>query len=415
MNVAEQLERISRGVSEIITDAELKKKLASKPRLAIKAGFDPTAPDLHLGHTVLLRKLRQFQDLGHKVTFLIGDATGLVGDPSDQSKSRKLMTPEEVHANAKTYQRQVGRILKVDDPKIYSVRYNSEWFGGGYRGGTKNPFGLKELVELTSKYTVSRLIERNDFEKRLKAGQEVSMLELFYPLMQGYDSVMLKADVELGGTDQKFNLLVGRDLQRAYGQEPQVVLTMPLLEGTDGTQKMSKSLGNHIGINEPPNEMFGKLMSIPDSLIVKYLTLLTDMELAQIADVERQLQTKAVNPRDAKADLAAEIVKTYHGPSASTRARHEFFNVFSRREIPTDLKVRVLKADAGGKVNLITLLVDEGLAATRNEARRLLKQKAVKLNNHPVSSPELPIADSVGVLQVGPRHFRKLVAPPSRR
>jgi len=295
----EQLERIRRGAVEIITEPDLAAKLKQKPRLVIKAGFDPTAPDLHLGHTVLLRKLRQFQDLGHKVIFLIGDATALVGDPSGQSKTRKLMTPEEIHSNAATYHQQVQQILNVSDPKVYQQRYNSEWFGGEYGANKKQPFGLKELVELTSRYTVSRLIERDDFQKRLKAGQEVSMLELFYPLMQGYDSVKLQADVELGGTDQKFNLLVGRNLQRAYGQEPQVVLTMPLLEGTDGVQKMSKSLGNHISINEPAKEMFGKLMSIPDTLIIKYFTLLTDVDSARIAQLERQLGQKAVNPREA--------------------------------------------------------------------------------------------------------------------
>src|SRR3989338_1576027 len=253
-SVDEQLTLIRRGAAEIISEQDLRKKLALGRPLIIKAGFDPTAPDLHLGHTVLLRKLRHFQQLGHKVVFLIGDATALVGDPSGQSKMRKLMTPEEVHANAETYQRQVGKILEVGDSGTFERRYNSEWFG------SRQPFGLQELVGLASRYTVARLIERDDFQKRLKAGQEISLLELFYPLMQGYDSVMLNEDVELGGTDQKFNLLVGRDLQRAYGQEPQVVLTMPLLEGTDGVQKMSKSLGNHVGIAEPSGEQFGKLM-----------------------------------------------------------------------------------------------------------------------------------------------------------
>ena len=256
---SDQLSLIKRGISELISEEDLRKKLSLGKPLVIKAGFDPTAPDLHLGHTVLLRKLRQFQDLGHKVVFLIGDATALVGDPSGQSKTRKLMAWNEVELNAVTYQRQISKILKTD-PATFSLSYNSEWFGGeATRLGRAQirPFGLKELVELTSKYTVARLIERDDFQKRLKAGQEISMLEMLYPLMQGYDSVQLKADVELGGTDQKFNLLVGRDLQRAYGQEPQVVLTMPLLEGTDGVQKMSKSLGNHIGIAEPPGFVLG--------------------------------------------------------------------------------------------------------------------------------------------------------------
>jgi len=407
MTVAEQLDQIRRGTSEIISEPDLRKKLELKRPLVIKAGFDPTAPDLHLGHTVLLRKLRQFQDLGHKVVFLIGDATALVGDPSGQSKMRKLMTPDEVKANAATYHVQVQKILQASGPNAYQQRYNSAWFGSD----KSMPFGLKELVELTSKYTVARLIERDDFQKRMKAGQEVSMLELFYPLMQGYDSVQLNADVELGGTDQKFNLLVGRDLQRAYGQEPQVVITMPLLEGTDGVQKMSKSLGNHIGINEPPNEMFGKLMSIPDSLIVKYFTLLTDVEVGKIAIVEQQLASRTINPRDAKAQLAAEIVTMYHGEVAARNARDEFSKVFSRRETPTEMKSVQPQADAAGRVDLIELLVSEGLASTKNEARRLLRQGAVKLNGKAASLPLLSLAEASGVLQVGSRHFLKLVPP----
>lgn len=409
MTVADPLERIRRGAVEIITESDLRRKLETRRPLIIKAGFDPTAPDLHLGHTVLLRKLRQFQDLGHTVIFLIGDATALVGDPSGQSKMRKLMTPEAVHANAATYHAQVQKILDCFDPKTYQQRYNSEWLGGEYSGGKKAPFGLKELVELTSRYTVARLIERDDFQKRLKAGQEVSMLELFYPLMQGYDSVMLKADVELGGTDQKFNLLVGRDLQRAYGQEPQVVLTMPLLEGTDGVQKMSKSLGNHIGITEPPGEMFGKLMSIPDALIVKYVTLLTDVETSRIAELERQMKVRAINPRDAKADLALEVTGLYHGREAAEQARAEFFKVFSRRELPTELKTVTLRAKAAGTINVVDLLVEQGLAKTKNEARRLLRQGGVKLDGVVLKTPVLPAQEAAGVLQVGSRHFRKLV------
>jgi len=412
MSAATSLELIQRGAVEIITDAQLRKKLGEKRSLTIKAGFDPTAPDLHLGHTVLLRKLRQFQELGHKVIFLIGDATALVGDPSGQSKMRKLMTPEEVHANAATYHAQVQRILKVEDPMIYQQRYNSEWFGGEHSGGKTTPFGLNELVELTSRYTVARLIERDDFQKRLKAGQEISMLELFYPLMQGYDSVMLKADVELGGTDQKFNLLVGRDLQRAYGQEPQVVLTMPLLEGTDGVAKMSKSLGNHIGINEPPGEMFGKLMSIPDPLILKYATLLTDVEAARLSALERDLKTRSINPRDAKAQLATEIVTMYHGASTAQHAKSVFSKVFSRREAPSEMETVTLRPGAEGTVNVIELLVAQGLAKTKNEARRLLRQGGVKLNGVVLTQPSLPLSESSGVLQVGSRHFRKLVPTP---
>ena len=395
--MSDPLELIRRGTVEIISDAELRKKLAANRPLVIKAGFDPTAPDLHLGHTVLLRKLRQFQDLGHTVVFLIGDATALVGDPSGQSKMRKLMTEEEVEANALTYHRQVKSILDVSPDRLQQRR-NSEWFGKG--------FGLKELVELASKHTVARLIERDDFQRRMKAGQEVSMLELFYPLMQGYDSVKLKADVELGGTDQKFNLLVGRDIQRSYGQEPQVVMTMPLLEGTDGAQKMSKSLGNHIGIHEVPSEIFGKLMRIPDPLIVKYFTLLTDAPADRMAQLEQQLKAKAVNPRDAKAELAVEIVGMYHGAQAAQAAQDEFSKVFSRREAPSEMAtVRV----SGETVDVVELLVAEGLAKTKNEARRLLKQGGVKLNGKPIRQPSVPVAEASGVLQVGSRHFRKLI------
>lgn len=402
MDPAAQLQHIRRGAVEIISEPELLDKLRRTSPLIIKAGFDPTAPDLHLGHTVLLRKLRQFQDLGHRVIFLIGDATALVGDPSGQSKVRKLMTEDEVAENALTYQAQIERA----GLEIPEVCRNSEWFGKG--------FGLKELVELTSKYTVARLIERDDFQKRLKAGQEISMLELFYPLMQGYDSVMIGkrfgyCDVELGGTDQKFNLLVGRDLQRAYGQEPQVVITMPLLEGTDGVQKMSKSLGNHIGLNDPPTEMFGKLMSIPDALIIKYLTLLTDVEADRIAQVEEQLKSRAINPRDAKADMAEQVVSIYHG-AAAQQAKAEFFKVFSKRELPSDMVTRTVPTDADGKFNVVEFLVSEQLAETKNQARRLLRQGGVKVDGTVVSEPLIAWGSaSALVLQIGRRHVRRLV------
>ena len=290
---------------------------------------------------------------------------------------------------------------------------NSHWFVSS--GVGEIPFTFSDLIELTSRYTVARLIERDDFQKRMKAGQEVSLLELFYPLMQGYDSVMLKADVELGGTDQKFNLLVGRDLQRAYGQEPQVVITMPLLEGTDGVQKMSKSLGNHIGIAEPPGEMFGKLMSIPDTLIVKYFTLLTDVDAKRLAERERQLAQRAVNPRDVKAELAETVTALYHGPEAARLAREEFARVFSRRQPPAEMPEIALQAGPEGIVDLVSLLVEERLAKTKNEARRLIGQGGVKLNGVPLKRPALPGAEAAGVLQVGSRHFRKLIPPAGAR
>jgi tyrosyl-tRNA synthetase len=411
VNVDHQLERIRRGVVEIITEDALREKLSRGTSLRIKAGFDPTAPDLHLGHTVLLRKLRQFQNLGHTVIFLIGDATALVGDPSGQSKLRKMMTWNEVERHAHTYVDQVRQILKVDEPSAFQLARNSRWFVGADRDrGGPSPFTFETLLELLSRYTVARLIERDDFQKRLKGGQELSMLELFYPLMQGYDSVQLKADVELGGTDQTFNLLVGRDLQRAYGQEPQVVITLPLLEGTDGVQKMSKSLGNHIGIAEPPGEQFGKLMSIPDTLIVKYFTLLTDVPTVEITAMERQLTERSVNPRDLKARLAEDIVRLYHGADAARAAWEEFFKVFSRREPPTAAPSVTVPDNGSGRVDLVALLVREGLATSKNDARRLLHQGAVSVNGTVVKTPALPLAEATGLLQVGPRHFRQLVA-----
>lgn len=412
----EQLEQIRRGAVEIISEPELLKKLEQNRPLVIKAGFDPTAPDLHLGHTVLLRKLADFLSQGHTVIFLIGDATALVGDPSGQSRMRKLMTKEEISQNADTYHLQVKKVLKacqlsqqsIDDLKRLR---NSEWFGEGEK--PKRPFGLKELVELTSKYTVARLIERDDFQKRLKAGQEVSMLELFYPLMQGYDSVMIAkeyghCDVELGGTDQKFNLLVGRDLQRSYGQEPQVVLTMPLLKGTDGVAKMSKSLGNHIGINDPPDQMLGKVMSIPDTLIIKYFTLLTDEPSDRLQQLERELSSKTRNPRDAKLDLAEKLVELYH-PGQGKTAKDGFIRQFSQRQAPDEMAEVAIQPESDGEVSLVSTLVSAGIAKTNNEARRLIQQGAVKLNGTVVKHPSLPAGQVNGVLQVGSRHYRKLV------
>ena len=411
----EQLERIGRGAVEIITEPDLLAKLKQNRPLIIKAGFDPTAPDLHLGHTVLLRKLRQFQDLGHTVVFLIGDATALVGDPSGQSKQRKLMTRNDVEANAHTYVEQVRDILHVEDAARFRVVRNSQWFVSADRDrGGIPPFTFETFVELSSRYTVARVLERDDFQKRLKAGQEISLLELFYPLMQGYDSVQIAkqnnghCDVELGGTDQKFNLLVGRNLQRAYGQEPQVVLTMPLLEGTDGVQKMSKSLGNHIGIREPSGEMFGKLMSIPDTLIIKYFTLLTDVDTARIAELERRLKEKAMNPRDAKAELSRAIVAQYHGAKTAEQASEEFSKVFSKRQIPSEVPEVRLPAGAT-TIDLIEVLVEQGIVKTKNEAKRLLKQGAIKVNGVAVKQPSIPVDQAVTMVQVGPRHFRKLV------
>lgn len=417
MDLAARLNLIRRGALQLITEGELKRKLSTGRQLIVKAGFDPTAPDLHVGHTVLLRKLRHFQDLGHKVIFLIGDATGLVGDPSGQQQTRRLLNWEEVRANAKTYQEQVEKIL-LTDRQVFEVRYNSEWFLGRspqMRTHGLETFDFAKWLELASRHTVARLIERDDFAKRLKAGRPLSVLELFYPLMQGYDSVKIAqqyghCDVELGGADQLFNLLVGRELLKEYGYLPQVVLTMPLLEGLDGKQKMSKSLGNHIGINEPPSEMFGKLMSIPDALIIKYLTLLTDVDATSLKALEQKLKKRTINPRDAKAQLATTVVTVYHGQEAGERARQEFFRIFSARQVPESIPVEQFSVDAKGQVNLVDLLVNTKLAKTRNEARRLLRQGGVKLNGSSVQTPSVSLAHASGaVLQVGSRHFRKLI------
>lgn len=412
----DSLTLIKRGCVDLITEHELKEKLSVGRPLIIKAGFDPTASDLHLGHTVLLRKLRHFQDLGHKVLFLIGDATALVGDPSGQTHTRRMLSWEEVRANSQTYLQQAKAILR-SDRHLLEIRYNSEWFlGHSPQNRTQGleTFDFTTWVELASRYTVARLIERDDFKKRLKAGKPLSMLELFYPLMQGYDSVKIAqqyghCDVELGGSDQTFNLLVGRELLKEYGYEPQAVLTMPLLEGLDGVNKMSKSLGNHVGISEPPDEMFGKLMSIPDPLIVKYFTLLTDRDSAWITQLEQQLKKRAINPRDAKADLAEEIVTVYHTAPVGQYAREEFFKIFSKRELPSGMPFAKVIPDSEGAVNLVELLVREGIAKTNNEARRLLRQGGVKLSGTPVRTPSVPLTKASGaVLQVGSRHFRKL-------
>jgi len=418
-NVSKDLELLRRGAVDIINETELADRLKVRRPLIVKAGFDPTAPDLHLGHTVLLRKLRHFQDLGHQVIFLIGDATGLVGDPSGQSQTRKVLTWEEVGTNAKTYLEQVSRILLTDRDR-FEVRYNSEWFLGRSpqrRTQGLESFDFQKFVTLASRTTVARLIERDDFAKRLKAGKPVSFLELFYPLMQGYDSVKIAeqhghCDVELGGTDQKFNLLMGRDLLKEYGHEPQVVLTMPLLEGTDGVQKMSKSLKNHIGIADSPEEMFGKLMSIPDALITRYFTLLTDADPAWITGLAQRMKTRAMNPRDAKAELAVTLVSHYHSSEAAKRAQQEFFKVFSRREAPSEMPtIAIHGSQEHGAVDVIELLVNAKLAKTKNEARRLLRQGGVKLNGEAVKRPQVALSKAAGaVLQVGSRHFRKLVA-----
>ena len=387
MDIDKQLEIIKRGTVEIISEEELKLKLEQSKKekrpLKIKAGFDPTAPDIHLGHTVLLRKLRHFQDLGHEVIFLIGDFTARIGDPSGQNKARKSLDTREIKNNAATYKRQVFKIL---NPRKTKVVFNSTWFD--------KMRGL-DFGKLLTHYTVTRLLERDDFSLRLKENKPLYMSEFIYPILQGYDSVVLKADIEIGGTDQKFNLIVGRDLQKDFGQMPQVIITMPLLEGTDGVQKMSKSYGNYIGINEPPNEMFGKIMSISDSLMLKFYEVLTDEDLDK---------PKNMHPKVAKLQLGELIVSQYHCAEAAKQARAEFEKVFSQKEIPQDLPEYKLK----NKENIIAILINSGLVKSGNEARRLIKEGAVFFEDSKINSIDF-IPEQSGTLKVGTRRFLKLI------
>lgn len=393
--VAEQMIELRRGAQEILPEAELLKKLGRGVPLRIKAGFDPTAPDLHLGHTVLINKLRQFQQLGHEVTFLIGDFTGLIGDPTGKSTTRPRLTPEAVAANAQTYQTQIFKIL---DPAKTTIAFNSTWM---------NALGTAGLIALAAQYTVARMLERDDFAKRYKGGQPIAIHEFLYPLVQGYDSVALRSDVELGGTDQKFNLLVGRTLQEAHGQEPQVVLTMPLLEGLDGVNKMSKSLGNYIGIAEPAPDMFGKLMSISDTLMWRYFDLLSFRSTAEIAAL-REAVAAGRNPRDVKFELGVEIVSRFHGAGAGEAARDAFIARFSKGALPEEIpEVQLSVAAAGAK--LVWVMKEAGLAPSTTEAMRLLKQGAVRVGGERISAPEtLFFPGETYLLQVGKRGIAKI-------
>ena len=358
--IEQTLRLLKRGTDEILLEAELAERLKSGKRLRIKAGFDPTAPDLHLGHTVLINKLRQFQDLGHEVLFLIGDFTGMIGDPTGKNATRPPLTRDEVIENARTYESQIYKIL---DPEKTLIMFNSSWLG---------EMGAADLVQLAAKHTVARMLERDDFNKRYKGGQAIAIHEFLYPLLQGYDSVMMKADVELGGTDQKFNLLVGRELQKEFGQRPQVVMTLPLLEGTDGVNKMSKSLGNTIGINEPPDEIFGKLMSLSDTLMWRYLELLSAEDMRTLEQWKREVDQGA-NPRDVKMRLAQEMVVRFHGAEAAKRAQESFVARFQKGQLPEDMPEIELAA-AGKAMLLPRLLKEAGLAASTSEAMRLIQQ-----------------------------------------
>ena len=385
---------IRRGADEILLETELVERLQSGRRLRIKAGFDPTAPDLHLGHTVLINKLRQFQDLGHEVLFLIGDFTGMIGDPTGKSVTRPPLTRDAVIENARTYEAQIFKIL---DPEKTLVIFNSSWMG---------EMKASDLIQLAAKYTVARMLERDDFSKRYKSGQPIAVHEFLYPLVQGYDSVAMKADVELGGTDQKFNLLVGRELQKVYGQAPQVVLTMPLLEGLDGVNKMSKSLGNYIGIAEAPGEMFGKLMSISDTLMWRYLDLLS-FESTATLDKWRVEVEQGLNPRDIKFRLGREIVARFHGEKAGEAALAGFIARFQQGATPDDMPdVTITTA---GSMAIPQLLKEAGLTASTSEAMRLVRQGGVRLDNEKVADPGLAVpAGSTHILQVGKRKFARV-------
>ncbi|SCZ51533.1 tyrosine--tRNA ligase [Thiohalomonas denitrificans] len=392
----EALALIKRGADEILVESELVEKLKEGRPLRIKAGFDPTAPDLHLGHTVLINKLRQFQDLGHEVMFLIGDFTAMIGDPTGKSATRPPLSRDDVIENAQTYEHQIYKIL---DPEKTLVMFNSSWM---------NDMDSAALIQLAARHTVARMLERDDFHKRYRGGQAIAIHEFLYPLIQGYDSVAMKADVELGGTDQKFNLLVGRQLQDSYGQKPQVVLTMPILEGLDGVQKMSKSLGNYIGITEPPDEMFGKLMSISDDLMWRYFELLSFRPMSEIEAWQRQI-ADGLNPRDVKFELAVEVVSRFHNAAAAEKARENFVARFQKGALPEDLPEVELTASEGS-LPLWSVIKEAGLTPSTSEARRMLKQGAVKLDGERVTDTNLALsAGSSHVVQVGKRRFARVV------
>ncbi len=392
---AEQLPEIERGAKEILVAEDLEKKLKEGRPLRIKAGFDPTAPDLHLGHTVLINKLRSFQELGHEVIFLIGDFTGMIGDPTGKNTTRPPLTREEVESNAETYKEQVFKIL---DPDKTRVAFNSEWMG---------KMSAADLIALAAKQTVARMLERDDFSKRYKANRPIAIHEFLYPMVQGYDSVALKADVELGGTDQKFNLLMGRQLQQAWGQAPQVVITMPLLEGLDGINKMSKSLENYIGITDSPDEMFGKLMSVSDDLMWRYFELLSFRPLSEIAGLQ-QAVAEGTNPRDVKFELGQELVARFHGAASAASAQESFVKRFRGGEMPENIEEFTLESE-NGELGIANILRAVGLVSSNSEAFRMIQQGAVKIDAVKISDRGLVIeAGSAHIFQVGKRKFARV-------
>jgi tyrosyl-tRNA synthetase len=395
VDIDEQMALLARGADEILLESELRERLKEGRPLRIKAGFDPTAPDLHLGHTVLLNKMRQFQQLGHQVIFLIGDFTGRIGDPSGRNATRPALDDAAIMENAQTYKEQVFKIL---DPELTEVRFNAEWFGA---------MSASDLIRLASRQTLARMLERDDFSKRYREQQPIALHEFLYPMVQGYDSVALECDVELGGTDQKFNLLMGRELQKGNGQKPQIVLTMPLLEGLDGVQKMSKSLNNYVGVNDAPNEMFGKLMSIPDSIMWRYFDLLSVKSNVEIEKLKVATQ-EGMNPRDVKYELGLEIVETYHGVEAAIAAKEAFIQRFRQGQLPEDLVTLQIEVGVEGRP-LANVLVDAALTSGTSESHRMIKQGAVRLDGEKVEDGrQVLVAGLEVVMQVGKRKVAKV-------
>ncbi len=395
LSIEEQLDYLTKGTVDCIQREDLKKKLLSGKKLRIKVGFDPSAPDLHLGHTVVIRKMKHFQDLGHEVVFLIGDFTGMIGDPTGKKKTRPQLTREEVLQNAETYKEQVFKIL---DPDKTIIDFNSRWLG---------KLGSTGFIRLAGKYTVARILERDDFANRLAKGQPIGMHELLYPLCQGYDSVALQCDVELGGTDQTFNLLVGRDLMREHGLEPQVVMTLPLLEGTDGVEKMSKSLGNYIGVTEPAREIYGKVMSISDELMFRYFELVTDMQMKEIKQIKTEMETGNRHPKEVKSMLAKMIIRDFYDDDAALDAEAHFEQVFAKRGLPDDMPEILVENE---DLMLAKLIADNGMAKSGGEARRLISQGAVTIDGEKVSDPtaRLVLNKPESILKVGKRRFARL-------
>ena len=391
----DNLNLIKRGIDELLNEEELLSKLKTKNQLIVKAGFDPTAPDLHLGHTVLINKLRHFQQLGHKVVFLIGDFTAMIGDPTGKNKTRPPLDPSDIEKNSKTYTNQVFKIL---DPKLTEVRFNSEWC---------SKLGAEGIIKLASQYNLARMLERDDFNKRYKSNQSIAIHEFLYPLIQAYDSIALKADVELGGTDQKFNLLVGRELQRAHEQDPQVVITVPILEGLDGTNKMSKSLGNYVGIDEAPEEMFGKIMSISDDLMWRWYDLLSFKSSEEIQALKDQ-QVGGMNPRDIKISLAKEIISRFHGRGSADNAEHNFLNQFQKKNIPKNIEELSLEW-LESSILLPNLLKEAGMTESTSEAIRMIKQGGVRINEEKITDPKHSVSKGEpSIYQVGKRKFKKI-------